>query len=221
MTFSNEWEEAYKRGEQLSIWPWSDLVSCVMRYSKPNAPHFRVLELGFGAGANIRFFLELGVEYFGIEGSASIVERVQKKYPQIKNRLIAGDFTREIPFEGEFDLIVDRSSITHASTAAIQNCLKILKTKMKPHSKYIGIDWFSSKHSDIQYGTADEDERTRTGFTHGQFKGIGQVHFSDEGHLRDLFKDFQIQLLEEKTSQRFEPKDNWLFASWNIVAQRL
>ena len=57
MSFSNEWDESYKKNTHLSIWPWSDLVSYVMRYARPENPkNCNVLELGCGAGANIDFF---------------------------------------------------------------------------------------------------------------------------------------------------------------------
>ena len=59
MTFSQEWDNRFKENKNISIWPWSDLVSFVMRYAKPSNPQFRVLELGCGAGANIPFFLSL------------------------------------------------------------------------------------------------------------------------------------------------------------------
>ena len=38
----------------MSIWPWSDLVSYVMRYTKINE-NYKVLEIGCGSGANIPF----------------------------------------------------------------------------------------------------------------------------------------------------------------------
>ena len=51
--FSIEWDQRYKENLQMSIWPWSDLVSAVMRLRLPAST--RVLELGCGAGANIPF----------------------------------------------------------------------------------------------------------------------------------------------------------------------
>ena len=56
MNFSKEWEERYRENTHLSVWPWSNLISYVMRYARPENKDFSVLELGCGAGANIPFF---------------------------------------------------------------------------------------------------------------------------------------------------------------------
>ncbi len=97
MSFSAEWEKIYRQGMQNSIWPWSDLVSYVMRYARPTDGACKVLELGFGAGANIGFFSSLGVEYYGTEGSESAVERVGKRF---ENQ--AGHFARLLRFYPQY-----------------------------------------------------------------------------------------------------------------------
>ena len=59
--FSNEWDNLYTSNAHMSVWPWSDLVSYVMRYARPKDPsNCKVLELGVGAGANIEFFYGSG-----------------------------------------------------------------------------------------------------------------------------------------------------------------
>ena len=65
MTFSNEWDVIYKDNSQLSIWPWSDLVSLVHKNCKSiiTKRDGKVLELGCGAGANIPLFLSLNLNY--------------------------------------------------------------------------------------------------------------------------------------------------------------
>ncbi|PIR23350.1 MAG: methyltransferase type 11 [Deltaproteobacteria bacterium CG11_big_fil_rev_8_21_14_0_20_45_16] len=221
MSFCEEWDVTYQQGSQMSVWPWSDLVSLVMRYARPLSKEFRVLELGCGAGANIRFFRELGVQYYGIEGSSHIVEQLKKRFPELENQLVAGDFTKELFFEGDFDLIVDRSSLTHNPTIDIRECLNMAFDKMKSGAKFIGIDWFSMEHSDRHKGRPVDDDYTYTDFSEGQFSGIGKVHFSDAEHLKDVFKRFNILHLEQKIYQRVIPKTELKFASWNLVAEKM
>lgn len=215
-----EWERRYQENSHMSVWPWSDVVSYVMRHARPAGAHVRVLELGCGAGANIPFFLSCGVDYCAIEGSATIVESLWERFPQLKDNIVAGDFTQHLPFDGQFDLVIDRASLTHNDTAAIARSLDAVYGKLKVGGKFIGIDWFSTAYADYHKGIATPDAFTRTGYQEGSFAGIGQVHFSDKLHLLELFKKFEMLVLEHKTIRRELPDDGWNFASWNLVARK-
>lgn len=205
---------------QHTAWPWTDLISLVYRYASKNLSGLCVLELGCGTGANASFFLASGVDYHAIEGSAAAVSVVHQRFPELRNSVIVGDFTSSFPSSPPFDLVVDRAALTHNSTDAIQHTLTLTWNSLKVGGLYIGIDWFSEGHSDRKYGTPVADENTFTEFSDGQFKGCGKVHFSDESHLRSLFSRFEILSLAEKTVRRLEPKDDHLFASYNIVARK-
>jgi SAM-dependent methyltransferase len=218
MGFSKEWDDQYRANAHMSIWPWSDLVSYVLRYAPPKSASCKVLELGCGAGANIPFFRHLDVDYYAIEGSEFIVRKLWGTFPDYKSRIATGDFTQDIPFDGPFDLVVDRASLTHATTSGIQNALKMIRVRMNPGGMYIGIDWFSTMHSDSGTGSPREDEHTRVDATEGQFAGLGVVHFSDQEHLIDLFSGFRMQIMEHKVVRREIPSDEHVFASWNFVA---
>jgi SAM-dependent methyltransferase len=220
MNFSTEWDQRYKEGTHMSRWPWSDLVSYVFRHARPDSPSFRVLELGCGAGANIPFFKALNVQYHGIEGSPTIVADLKKRFPEYEKTLVAGDFTGAIPFAGPFNLIVDRGSVTHNTTDAIRGCLKTMHALLKPGGTFIGIDWFSTLHSEFKKGKPAEDANTRTGFTDGQFTGVGRVHFSDRPHIENLFREFELVGLEHKTSDFLLPDLGFHFAAWNLAARR-
>lgn len=221
MTFCSEWDELYRSGAQNSVWPWSDLVSFVMRYARPDRNPYRVLELGFGAGANVRFFLSIGADYYGIEGSAVAADKVRDRFADApRANLACGDFTQHIPFDGPFDLVVDRSSITHNSTASIQRSLALAQLSMRAGAKLIGIDWFSTANADFLSGEESGDYYTRAAFRSGQFKGVGMVHFSDERHLKGLLTTagFGIERLEHKTVQTNVPVGPGAMAWWNFVA---
>lgn len=220
MGFSKEWDECYVKNTQMSIWPWSDLIGYVMRYARPDSAEFKVLELGCGAGANIPFFRTLGVDYYTVEGSATAVELLKEKYTELSNNLVAGDFTKEIPFNETFDLVIDRSSLTHNDTAAIKTTLALVCEKLKPGAKFIGIDWFSTTHTEFTLGEKADDEYTRRNYSEGQFAHVGRVHFSDRDHLQQLFAGFEIERMEHKIVRREIPDDKYTFASWNFVARK-
>lgn len=223
--FSCEWDRCYSDNAQMSVWPWSDVVSLVHRYCGPlisaTGSVSQVLEMGCGAGANISFFKKLGFNYKAIEGSLTIVELLHRQHPDLVNNIVCNDFTSVCPFAGNFDLIFDRASITHNDTESIEQAINIVFEKLSSGGIFIGVDWFSTKHTDFGFGTPISDDFTRTDFSSGQFAGVGKVHFSNEEHLRELFRNFEIVFLEEKTVLRSEPQDNHQFASWNIVVRKI
>lgn len=221
MVFSAEWDQVYRNESNLSVWPWSDLVSYIYRYAKPFSLNTKVLEIGFGAGANIPFFLSIGVDYYGVEGSDSIAARVRERYPELREKLKADDFINQV-FSETYDLVVDRSSMTHNDTNAIRQGLKNLCAAMRPGAKYIGIDWFSVEHSGFALGE-HVDEFTRANITKGQFAGVGKVHFSNKEHLVELFSEAGMALtrLEHKRIACEIPQTEDFFASWNLVAEKL
>ena len=148
MAFSTEWEEQYNNNNQMSIWPWSDLVSYVYRYTDYKNKSLKVLELGCGAGANIPLFAKLGVSYYGIDGSETIINMLKQQYPMFSDNLKVGDFTINIPFEEKFDVIVDRAALTHNTTASLGGTLNLVKSHLKDKTGlFIGIDWFSNKQT--------------------------------------------------------------------------
>ena len=216
--FSSEWNERYQENTHMSIWPWSTLVSFVMRYSNPNVAGFRVLELGCGAGANIPFFVNLGIDYYAVEGSESIVTRLHSKFPQLKNNIVCGDFTQTLP-EMEFHLIVDRGSLTCNDTSAIRRCLQMCHNRLKNDGMYIGIDWYSTDSDAYHQGEQAEDHYTRTNFTDGSLANTGRVHFSNKEHILDLFSDYEIFVLTHQTITEDMPVSSTL-AVWNFVAKK-
>lgn len=222
MGFSNEWEQRYLNNTHLSIWPWSDIVSLVHRHCNHliNAEDIKVLEFGCGAGANIPLFLSLGMKYFAVEGSPTIVKQLHDRYPELREQISVGDFTVEQPYGGGFKLLIDRASITHNNTESIKSALQIAYDALLPGGIYIGVDWFSTNHSEFKNGNPIDDLLTRTNHINGSFAEVGKVHFSDEQHLKELFLNFEIIFIEEKQSRICEPQDNYLFASFNIVGRK-
>lgn len=221
MGFSDNWDERYKAGEHQSVWPWSNLVSLVFGYTKMRAlkDAFRVVEFGCGAGANIPIFAAYQADYHGLDGSPHTIEMLQQKFPQYKGQLKAGDFTKPLDFEGNFDLVVDRAAITHNNTAGVQAALQNAHHCLKPGGIFIGNDWFSTQHDEYRKGERAEDEFTRTNYREGPFANLGRVHFSSEAHMKELFKNFEILHLAHVLEENKTPHKR-MVGMWQIVAKK-
>ena len=165
-------------------------------------------------------FRALGVDYYAIDGSPTIVKQLHDRYPDMVENIVCGDFTLDQKLGLNFDLVVDRASLTHNNTVSIKRALHIAFESLTEGGIFIGVDWFSKNHADADAGDAVDDEYTRFHHSAGQFTGVGKVHFSDEAHIRNLFESFDIVFMEEKLMRRHEPNDNHQFASWNIVARK-
>lgn len=209
------WESIYKADLHMVKWPWSDVVSDVMLL-KPT-PDLKILEIGCGPGANIPFFLDIGVDYYTIDASEIAVNKVKSTFPSLKHKVACCDFTKEIPFDVSFDLIIDRASMTHNDTESIKRCISIIKSKLNKNGKYIGVDWFSNEHSYAKSSVSID--RYTLDKCIGFFEGIGPVHFSDQDHILNLFLDFNCLKLEHKINYQKIPSKK-KFATWNFIFEK-
>lgn len=209
-----------------NYWPWSDLVSLFMRHKGRLSEggltsKLRVMELGPGTGNNFPFWESLNVSYFGIEQSPSAVAILVERFPNLRASIRIGDFTRELNQFRDFDVICDRASVTHGSSVEVAATIDACYETLRPGGLYLGVDWFSTNHSDFLLPSVEIDAHTRSELMTGQFVGVGKVHFSSRDHLLDLFSEFDILELSEKISTaHFPDVDTHRFASWNIVARR-
>lgn len=224
MGFSYEWELLYEANTHISIWPWSDVVCLFNRYASQIKRGARVLEIGCGAGANIPFFDSMGVEYHALEGSKSIVNRLHDKFPKLRNNILVADFTEELPVRGKFDVILDRSSITHNDSRAIENCMKMIFDVMESKSLFIGVDWFSKSDSDSSLGE-EVDLYTRRNIPQDDANrrsraNTGNVHFSSKEYMLRLFNKANLEILwlEHKLRKIEVPSLDYQLATWNVVA---
>ena len=218
MGFSAEWESTYRKNQQLSVWPWSHMISLVYHYGNLHKG-IRVLELGCGAGANIPFFVKVEADYYAVEGSATMVERLNESFKGENVHIAQSDFTRDVHWGGAFDLIIDRSSLTHNTTEDIKRTIGLVKTALNSGGKFIGMDWFSTKYDAFEKDTSKTiDDFTRV-FSDGYFAGLGNVHFSNEKHLRELFSDFSFEYLAEKQTQEYFPQKH-ISAWWDFVVRK-
>lgn len=220
----DQWDGRYKARTHRSVWPWSDLVSLCERYvfsDLRKGPEVNVLEIGCGYGANIPYLLATGGRYHGIDGSRTAVDELMKQFSLPGSQLACGDFTKDIPFDTTFDLVVDRGSITCNTDAAIRNCVDLIRSRLRVGGYFSGITWFSKAHSEYRRGDSfDGDSHTREGYADGPFAHTGTVHYTDEQNLKAILSGFEIVWMEHKVSQEIIPDNSRVNAFFNFVARK-
>ena len=216
-----EWELTYQSGGHNNSWPWTDLISLYYRYVGSVSEKLTVFEYGCGTGNNYPFFKSFGFNWNGIEFSETAVHLLLQKYPELVDKVINNSFTDFSPEPRTADLIVDRAGLTHCNLREIQETLQTIFIHLKPGGLYIGIDWFSTSHSDFSAEGGlilETSHRDVVNNVSGQFAGLGKVHFTDSHEIRELFSDFEILHLSHKVIQDiFSHKS---FASWSLVARK-
>jgi len=197
MTYSQEWSTLYDtvgvRGGQSA-----DLMLLLHDFGKMYKD-VNALELGCGVCANYPLFKLNGFTYFGVDGSASAVNRAVEAFPELKGRILRADFTATEFAPAFFGMVADRAAIAHNDTKSVQRCIAHVHDILLQHGMFIGIDWFSTKHSEFWRGER-VDEFTRTGYTDGQFANVDTVHFSNQQMLESLFSAFRIVMLRERVT---------------------
>lgn len=200
------WENIFSNQKQVSIYPFTDLVSLVHNHLPLMQPNSKIFELGYGFGPNIQIFKNLGFDYYGIEGSKTAYEHVKSQYPDSKVSI--GDFCKPFDYGNDFfDLIVDRASI-----GLVKNHIKEIVSEvhrvMKVGGLFMGVDFLSKSH--------DFYKEIKAGKTIDRHI---ETFFSDEFGIKQLLKEFDIVYLRHKTINQRMPK-NTQIAFYDFVAKK-
>ena len=221
MGFSSEWNDLYKSNRHMSVWPWSQLVSLCLRHTplSSSGKEFKVLEVGCGAGANLPFFLTYTGDVAALDGSEHIVALLKNKFPTISESIKVADFTKELPFQKKFNLIVDRGASVHNDTQSIKSYLDHAFNHLECNGHLIITDWFSTEHGYYSTGTSkDGDRYTKFGYIDGPFAGVGNVHFFDKELILQLTSKFKLVHLEHSITKVDGIEHQG--AAWSLVLKK-
>ena len=196
-------------------WPWTNMIRLLKKFEKKKK--IKLLEIGCGSGCNIPFFLKEKnlYEYYAIDNNDRWIKNLKKRYPSINKNLFHGNFSN-YSFNQKFDIILDRCSMTHNNEKNIFLALKNLKKFLNKKGLYIGVDWWSTKHSDCKKINHYESRS----FKKGDFAGVSGVYFSNKKQILNFFKSWKILYLSENIEKLEYPKKNKKIASWDIVAEK-
>ena len=193
------WEtEVYARGRQINRWPHTEIVSRVLRAAaKADRSSIRILELGCGAGNNLRFLAEEGFQTFGIDASPTAIAEAREllNINGLDGIFHAGDIGA-LPWANRyFDLVIDRAALVHNAPDRIGKILEESGRVLKSAGRIISVGLKGTRHPDLRFG-----RRGKNGawcdFAHGKFKGLGETSFFQASEVENLFRDFDIETAE-------------------------
>jgi SAM-dependent methyltransferase len=130
------WEAIYRRGQQLNLYPFDQVVSWFSaRFPDADSrASVRVLDLGCGAGNNLWFLARAGFSCSGIDISLAAVDFARERLRRegLDARLEVGSFT-SLPFcSAEFDIVLDRGGLASVDFATASRALREAGRVLRP-----------------------------------------------------------------------------------------
>ena len=108
------WDDMYKSGHHQKTWNLesasTELISLLMALQLPSGS--RCLDVGCGAGADIKYLAEEGFSVTGIDFSSVAINLAKARLRKFKVDLLVGDILTT-KFKKPFDLITDRGCFHH------------------------------------------------------------------------------------------------------------
>ena len=138
--WSKDYDKTVQLSEESNEYPFAgykDVLNTV--YNEIRSGQGKtVLDIGFGTGILSKRLYDEGVEIFGVDFSAEMVNTAKEKMPNA--RLYQFDFTKWLPKEREgqrFDFIVTTYAIHHLTEEEKISFIKLLKTKINTNGKIL------------------------------------------------------------------------------------
>ena len=215
------WEKLHSSREW-GKYPAEDLIRMVMRTFKSEIPsQLHVLELGFGGGANLAFFLNEGFQVYGVDGAPSAVENTQSRLIKLVKegqtfKLLMKDFI-DLPWpDHSFNIVVDHLAIYANRWAEIQKsfaeCYRVLKPGGYLYSRSWaqGCDGYKSGEM-LEPGTSQNP-------TEGPCTNMGTSHFFSQEEIVDLFSEYQAPNIRQSTMIDHSTQEQ--VVEWLVWAQK-
>jgi SAM-dependent methyltransferase len=129
----------YEKKQNYLEYPDENVVVLSHRYFGKNPKNQKLLDLGFGSGNNLIYFIKKGYDCYGCEISTSSIELTKKRLEQLKTTANLSLFDKELPYSDNiFDIIVAWNSLCYNDFKSLNfEVHEILRT-LKPGGLFLG-----------------------------------------------------------------------------------
>ena len=202
---SLDWDaDIYGRGNQLNIWPFTDVVSQFHKFRTQwkgvKAP--RVLEIGCGTGNNLVALAGLGFEVWGIDQSQVSIDFGRRTFEDSKFplRLSVGNIHNLAFDNGSFDFVLDRGALVHVLSSELNRVVSEVHRVLANGGIFAGHTLFGENHPDKAYGRVYEGD-TYDFFTEGYFRRVGRTTFFSLDSIQQMLGKFSEISISRRTEE--------------------
>lgn len=187
MSWDATWEDVF-RNRDWGKYPSESLIRFVARnYYSKSRNEIKILEVGCGTGANLWFIAREGMQAYGVDGSATAIEKAKARMDEesVKVNLKVGDIIKLDYPDNYFDAVIDVECLSHNS---IENCKKIfseINRVLKPQGKFYSRTF--SERTTISANSKKLSDHEYTEIKDGAFAGCGYVKLLSDQRAKDLY----------------------------------
>lgn len=220
-TFDQTWEDRYKNNPGYrNRYPWSSVVSFVMREAPRDRPRHEVaiLEIGCGTGNNLWFCAREGFAVAGVDGSSTAIEWARGRFAEenLNGDLRVADFT-SLPFpDSAFDLCIDHAALSHTTVDGAARAVAEVHRVLRLGGRFL-FNPYSDRCTSF-YRSPDPDGTVRD-IRVGSITGGSVARFYSLQDVRDLFDDaWTVQSLRHLEETDMVQRD--VHAEWLVIAEK-
>lgn len=189
------WNECHKnfiqKRENIVHDNWlEDFNEVIEKSSKP------IIDLGCGNGHNTLYLIQKGKTTISCDYSDFAIEKLRENIPE--TQAILFDMTDKFPFEdNSTEIIIADLSLHYFSEEVTKNIIEEIKRVLVPNGHFL---FRVNSINDINNG-AMQGEKIEE---HFYFVKNITKRFFDEKDIRNFFKDWKIEYLNEEKMDRYE-----------------
>jgi len=133
------WDKLYEKNQNYLEYPNENLVVLSHRHLRTNTKNQKLLDLGFGSGNNLIYFIKRGYECYGCEISQSSIELTKKRLEDLKLAAELSLFNKELPYpDNFFDIVIAWHNLNYNDFESLKFEIAEVQRILKPSGVFIG-----------------------------------------------------------------------------------
>lgn len=203
MNLRETWNECHKHfiknREDIVIDEWLDNFSDIIENCKTP-----IIDLGCGSGNDTLYLINKGKKVISVDCSDYAIEKLKKNIPETTT--VLHDMTTQFPFENDFvEVVIADLSLHYFSKEVTKRIISEISRVLTANG-YLLIRVNSMNDTNFFAGQGKEIEKhfyLIDDITKGNIQNPMEKRFFDEEDIREFFKDWDIEYINEENMDRY------------------